>query len=49
MALTECIEASGSEVPMQIFATDLNATGIAVARAGLYSKNIFQALGRRRA
>jgi two-component system CheB/CheR fusion protein len=42
MALTECAEAVGSSVPMQIFATDLNAAGIATARAAWYSKNIVQ-------
>jgi len=40
IALAECAEAAGSEVPMQIFATDLNATGIATARAAVYPKSI---------
>jgi two-component system, chemotaxis family, CheB/CheR fusion protein len=40
IALAECIEATGSDVSMQIFATDLNAGGIATARAGLYPKDI---------
>lgn len=40
MALTECAEAAGSEVPVQIFATDLNATGITKARSGTYPKSI---------
>ncbi|MCW1921704.1 ATP-binding protein [Luteolibacter arcticus] len=42
IALAECAEAAGSDVPMQIFATDLNATGIATARAAIYSKSIAQ-------
>lgn len=40
IALAECSEAAGSDVPMQIFATDLNATGIVTARAAIYSKHI---------
>ncbi len=42
IALAECAEATGSEVPMQIFATDLNATGIATARTAVYPKAIAQ-------
>jgi two-component system CheB/CheR fusion protein len=42
MAYTEYCEASGRRVPMQIFATDLNAAGIERARTGVYSKGILQ-------
>ena len=40
MAFTEFAEASGKHVPAQIFATDLNATGIDRARNGVYTKSI---------
>jgi two-component system CheB/CheR fusion protein len=40
MTLVECAEALGSEVPIQIFATDLNAAGIATARAAIYPRAI---------
>lgn len=40
MALTECSEAADTDSQFQIFATDLNNTGIAYARAGLYPKSI---------
>jgi len=36
----EFAEARGSRLPVQIFATDLNGTGIEKARAGIYSKSI---------
>jgi two-component system CheB/CheR fusion protein len=42
MAVTEVAEASGQQVPLQVFATDLNAVGIEKARAGVYSKDIAQ-------
>ncbi len=42
MAFTEIAEAEGSTVPFQLFASDLNATGIEKARAGLYPKDINQ-------
>ncbi len=42
IALAECAEATGSDAPMQIFATDLNATGIATARSAVYPKAIVQ-------
>jgi two-component system CheB/CheR fusion protein len=44
MAYSEWAEASGSRVPMQIFATDLNGTGIDKARAGIYPRGIAQDL-----
>jgi len=42
MAITfaEIAESRGSQVPVQVFASDLNGTGIEKARAGLYSKSI---------
>jgi two-component system CheB/CheR fusion protein len=40
MALTECAERAGIQLPLQIFATDLNDTGVGVARAGVYPKSI---------
>lgn len=40
ITISEVAEALGSQVPVQIFASDLNGTGIEKARAGLYSKNI---------
>ncbi len=42
MAFTEAASALGSTVPIQLFATDLNAAGIEKARAGVYSKDIAQ-------
>jgi two-component system CheB/CheR fusion protein len=42
MAFAECAEAAGSQAPLQLFATDLNPTGIEKARAGVYSKDIAQ-------
>jgi two-component system CheB/CheR fusion protein len=36
----ELAEAGGSPVPIQIFATDLNAAGVEKARAGVYSASI---------
>ena len=42
MAFTEVAEAANSQVRLQIFATDLNATGIDAARAGVYPKDIDQ-------
>ncbi len=42
MAFTEAAEAAGSSVPIQLFASDLNAAGIEKARAGIYPKEIDQ-------
>ena len=42
IGFTEFAEAAGSQVPMQVFATDLNEEGVEKARAGVYSKNIAQ-------
>jgi two-component system CheB/CheR fusion protein len=42
MAYTEFTESSGRRVPMQIFATDLNASIIDRARTGIYAKGIEQ-------
>jgi len=40
MALTEFSEALDSDVPIQVFATDLNTASIEKARVGMYSKEI---------
>ena len=40
MAFTEFAELVGSRVPLQVFATDVSEDGVAVARAGLYPKDI---------
>ncbi len=40
IALVELAEEAGSQLPLQIFATDLNPLGIEKARTGLYPKNI---------
>ena len=40
MTFVEFIESTGSHVPVQIFATDLNGMAIEKARAGVYSKSI---------
>ena len=42
MLFAECAEAVGSEVPLQLFATDLNSTCVAKARAGVYPASIEQ-------
>lgn len=42
MAFVEATEAAGSNVPFQLFASDLNAAGIEKARAALYPKDINQ-------
>jgi two-component system, chemotaxis family, CheB/CheR fusion protein len=42
MAFKECAEATGSQVALQLFATDLNAGSIEKARAGFYAKDIAQ-------
>lgn len=42
MAFTEYLEESGRRGALQIFATDLNGTGIDRARAGIYPKSITQ-------
>ena len=42
MLFAECAEAAGSEVPLQLFATDLNSTCVAKARAGVYPASIEQ-------
>ncbi len=40
IAFTEFAEATGSSVPLQLFATDLNAAVVETARAGVYPKDI---------
>ena len=40
MAFAEYCETTGTHVPLQIFATDLNGAGIERARTGVYSRNI---------
>jgi two-component system, chemotaxis family, CheB/CheR fusion protein len=40
IALTEYAEAAGTSAPLQIFASDVNAAGIEVARAGAYPADI---------
>ena len=40
MTFVEFQESTGSHVPVQVFATDLNGTAIEKARAGVYSKSI---------
>ena len=40
IAFTELAEAAGTAVTLQLFATDINAAGIDVARAGVYGKEI---------
>ncbi len=42
MVFAECAEAAGSNVPMQIFATDLNSICVARARTGFYPISIEQ-------
>lgn len=42
IALTEFAEAAGRSVPLQLFATDVNAVGIEVARAASYPLDIAQ-------
>ena len=42
MLFAECAEAAGSDVPMQLFATDLNSACIAKARLGVYPASIEQ-------
>ncbi len=42
MAFTEAAETAGSQVTLQLFASDLNAKGIEKARAGVYPKDIEQ-------
>jgi two-component system, chemotaxis family, CheB/CheR fusion protein len=42
MAFSEYAETVGKTLQAQIFATDLNGTGIEKARAGIYAKNIVQ-------
>src|SRR6266849_5363874 len=42
IAFAEFAEASGRQIPLQLFATDLNGAGIEKARAGIYSKTITQ-------
>lgn len=42
MSYAEYAEATGRRVPMQVFATDLNAAGIERARTGVYPKGIAQ-------
>jgi len=40
MSFSEFVSERAEHIPVQVFATDLNERGIAIARAGLYSKNI---------
>ncbi len=40
ISFVELAEATGSPLPVQVFATDLNASGIEKARAGVYPKSI---------
>ncbi len=42
MVFAECAEAVGSDVPMQLFATDLNSVCVAKARTGVYPASIEQ-------
>ena len=42
MVFAECAEAAGSDVPLQLFATDLNRTCVAKARVGVYPASIEQ-------
>jgi len=42
IAFAEFAEASGRQIPLQLFATDLNGVGIEKARAGIYSKTVTQ-------
>jgi two-component system, chemotaxis family, CheB/CheR fusion protein len=42
MAFMESAEVAGSPVRLQLFATDLNATGVDKARSGVYPKDIAQ-------
>ncbi len=42
IAFAEAAESAGSSVPLQLFASDLNAASIEKARAGVYSKDIAQ-------
>ncbi len=48
MLITECAEAAGSQVTMQILATDLNSVGVAKARTALYPKSIVQDVSQER-
>jgi two-component system CheB/CheR fusion protein len=42
IALTEYMEDTQRQIPLQLFATDLNGAGIERARAGMYARNITQ-------
>jgi chemotaxis methyl-accepting protein methylase/two-component sensor histidine kinase len=42
MVYAECAEAAGSDVPMQLFATDLNSICVGKARTGVYPASIEQ-------
>lgn len=42
MVFAECAEAAGSDVPMQLFATDLNSVCVGKARTGVYPASIEQ-------
>lgn len=42
IAFAEFTETAGSQVPLHLFATDLNETAIEAARAGVYPKDIAQ-------
>ena len=45
MAFDEYCESAGREVPLQVFASDLNAAALEKARAGVYLKPIVQDVG----
>ena len=42
MIYAEAADAAGSQAPLQVFATDINAANIDKARAGVFSKDIVQ-------
>src|SRR5215813_11463918 len=48
IAFTEFAEATRLQVPLQVFASDLNGAGIEKARAGLYPKTIAQGISQDR-
>jgi len=48
IAFTEAAEAAGSSAYLQLFATDLNATAIEKARAGVYGKEIAEVVSAER-
>jgi two-component system, chemotaxis family, CheB/CheR fusion protein len=48
MAYEEYCEAAGRDVPLQVFASDLNGAALEKARAGVYPKSALQDLGSER-